>query len=271
MSYNNFKPHLISAKIQTELALETTLCAWCNTEFEGEVKQGGTVSVIESAKPTIKTYTGADLESEYIDTAEGILKITEAKYFDFRVKDIDAAMTKSSLFDQHTEDAKRGLAEARDKFVGGLAIGAGKVVASTEVSTDAGACALLDDAILTLRQNNVPTKIPICADVPWWYYYKVLKYLIDLDTNNSQFLKTGVLKQYMDLLIRPTNCLTNDGTDDHLMIRTKKAIAFASGFDKVEAYRTEKNFCDGLKGLDLYGGKVMRPKELVCIKAHRSA
>ena len=53
-----------------------------------------------------------------------------------------------------------------------------------------------------------------------------------------------------------------------MMIRTKKAIAFAGQINETEAYRPEQLFKDDVKGLDTYGAKVVRPKELYVVKAH---
>ena len=43
----------------------------------------------------------------------------------------------------------------------------------------------------------------------------------------------------------------------------------ASAIDKVEAYRPQNLFSDAVKGLNLYGAKVIRPKELYVLKAHK--
>lgn len=52
------------------------------------------------------------------------------------------------------------------------------------------------------------------------------------------------------------------------MVRTKKAIAFANGVEKVEKCRPSKRFSDVIKGLHVYGAKLVRPKELYVIKVH---
>ena len=70
-----------------------------------------------------------------------------------------------------------------------------------------------------------------------------------------------------DILI--SNQLYNDGTDDHIIVKTSKAIACCNGIDKLEPYSPEKSFMDAIKGLNTYGAKVVRPKELYVIKAHR--
>jgi hypothetical protein len=41
------------------------------------------------------------------------------------------------------------------------------------------------------------------------------------------------------------------------------ATTYAEQISKVEAFRPEKRFADALKGLHLYGAKVVRPEALV--------
>ena len=47
--------------------------------------------------------------------------------------------------------------------------------------------------------------------------------------------------------------------------RTKRAIAFAEQLSEINAYRPEKRFADAVKGLHLYGAKVVYPKEMVLL------
>ena len=92
--------------------------------------------------------------------------------------------------------------------------------------------------------------------------------LVELKTNNDELLKKGI-SMYDGCYVRPTNNLYVDGTDYYAMIRTREAIAFASGIDKVEAYRPETLFSDAIKGLNTFGAKVVRPKELYAMRVKK--
>ena len=74
---------------------------------------------------------------------------------------------------------------------------------------------------------------------------------------------------YDNCRVKLSNNLYSDGTDEYMLVRTKNAIAFASGIDEVEAYRPERFFADAVRGLNVYGGKIIRPKELYVIRAHK--
>ena len=53
------------------------------------------------------------------------------------------------------------------------------------------------------------------------------------------------------------------------MIRTDKAIALAAQVSKTEAYRPDKFFADAVRGLDVFGAKIVRQNEIYVIKAHK--
>jgi hypothetical protein len=53
----------------------------------------------------------------------------------------------------------------------------------------------------------------------------------------------------------------------HMCIaRTKRAISFAEQLSEINAYRPEKRFADAVKGLHLYGAKVVCPNEMVTLE-----
>ena len=93
------------------------------------------------------------------------------------------------------------------------------------------------------------------------------KKLQTLFTDNVEYVKRGAVGKYNNCYLRMSNNLYNDGTNDWEMIRTKKAMAVANAIDKVERARKEQGFADIVKGLHVYGGKLVRPKELYVIKA----
>ena len=51
---------------------------------------------------------------------------------------------------------------------------------------------------------------------------------------------------------------------NEIITMTPDAVTFANQVTKVEAYRPEKGFRDGVKGLCLCGAKVIQPKA-VCV------
>ena len=59
--------------------------------------------------------------------------------------------------------------------------------------------------------------------------------------------------------------------DDYAVIAGyPKAISFAEQINKVEAYRPEDSFSDALKGLHVYGAKLVRPDGIATVIASQT-
>ena len=271
MAYANFKATIWSKYIQREIERKCRLVEWCWKEFEGEAKKGERVKITGIGPVTIGDYTGADIaDPEAVEDASVYIDIDQAKYFNFAVDDIDKAQATDGLFEAISAEAIHRMARARDSFVAGRAVDAGGKSASAAITTAAGAKTAIDTGILYLRENDVDIEDDVIIELVPFLYNLFKDKLVELKTNNDELIKKGIVGMYDNCYVRVSNNLYNDGTDYYSMIRTKRAIAFAGGISETEAYRPEKRFSDALKGLNVYGGKVVRPKELYAIKARKS-
>lgn len=266
----NFKPTYWSKYCQTELKKDLIIANWCDYEFEKEFKLGDKLKIVGAVKPTIQRYIpGKDLDIEKLGDNSQYLEITESDAFAFEVDDVDRAQSVPEYLTTEFNEAKEALAESADKFVGTLAqnANADMISASTAITVD-NSLSVIDDAHIKLYKNDVSSKTELAADLNPSHIVKLRTKLASLFTENVEFVKRGALGKYANTYLRMSNNLYNDGTDDYEMIRTKKAIAFAGRIDKLETARKEKGFSDIIKGLHVYGAKLVRPKELYVIKAH---
>lgn len=267
----NFKPMFWSKYCQTELKKDLVLSNWCDYQFEGEFKFGARLKVVGAVRPTIQKYVpGKDLTIENLGDNSQYIDITESDAFAFEVDDIDAAQSSPGYLETQFDEAKTALAESADAFVGKQAMHADKGMfsESTDISTLTSFLKPIDDAHQKLYKNNVSQKTELAADLNPEHIIGIRKELSELFTDNVEFTKRGALGKYANTYLRMSNNLYNDGTDDYEMVRTKKAIAFCGQINKVETCKKEKGFADIVKGLHVYGAKVIRPKELYVIKAH---
>lgn len=273
MSYNNFKQTVWSAKIQTDLEKELVLANFCNREFEGEARENEYVKIIGASRPTVRTYTpGSSLAAaeQPIDTSV-LMKIDKFDYTHFSVEDIDEAQSSSAgILAVDMGESAKALAEAADAYIGTLAANATHISSSASGNSDAEAKTLVDAAFVRLWTNGVRIGDELELVIPPWFYDFFKSSLQSSLTDNVQLIKTGVVGYYNGAAVKMSTNLYNDATDDYIMLRTRKAIAFASGINKVEAYRPEAGFRDAVKALHTYGGMIVRPKELYVIKAHNS-
>jgi hypothetical protein len=263
MAVTHFIQTIWSKKIQDKLELECKLVDYCHREYEGDCKYAQSVKILGVGEPTIGDYTGEDIEIEKMSDESQILTIDQAKYFAFYVDDVDKAQSVPGLPEKFQEKSVHALAVARDTFVANLIKSATNATTATALTAEAVKEAI-DEAIVKMRERNFNEdgRIEISPAV-----YNVFKNcLITLSTNNPEYIKKGIVGMYDGFEVLMSNNLAKDSTNVYCDIRGKKAIAFAGQIDKVEACRAEKRFADIIKGLDVYGGKVIDNERIQVIK-----
>lgn len=269
MSYANFKPTFWAKEIQKALERKCKIVPDCWTAFEGECKQGEKVKIVGIGDVTIGDYTGTLPDPETLADSSVYMDIDKAKYFNIKIDDIDKAQAKEGMLEMYLEQVTDKMAVERDKHAASMAQQAGGISASTKVTTPAQAKTLVDAGLVYLRENDVDITDKVLIEIPYFFYQLFKDYLVEVKTDNDKLIEKGIVGYYENCLVKYSNNLYNDGTDTWGMIRTKKGIAFAGGIDKTEAYRPEKSFSDALKGLNTFGAKSVRPKELYALKVHK--
>ena len=270
MGYANFKQTFWSKHIQHELEKKAILAEFTNREFTGEAKFGNSVKILGVGRPTIGDYTGASIgDPEEVADSSVMLTIDKRKFFNFAVDDVDKAQSTPGLMESLMEEATLAMALTIDSAIAAQAVNAGAFSTSAQINTAALAKTAVDAGILALRENDVQISDDVVMEIPPFMYQLLKDKYIELDTANSEMMKKGIMGYYDNVRVRVSNNLYNDGTDYYAMIRTKKAIAYVNQIDSTEPYRPQGGFKDAIKGLNVFGSKVTRPKELYCIKVHK--
>ncbi len=270
MSYANFKPTIWTAAIERTLKQKTILTDFCNTAVKGQPSYGNTVNILGAGIPSIRKYD-PEKGLETVDQPTGTvtpLLIDQANEFNFMVDDIDDAQTTPDLMPSLMDEAAGGLAKERDCYIASLATTAENASDSIAITTSAQAKKAIDAALRKLRENNVTPDKNVRIELTYWMYQLFRDYLVEAKTANDALLKNGTIGMYDGCAVAYSNNIHNDGTDDYCMIRTDKAIALAAQITKTEAYRPEKFFADAVKGLDVFGAKVVRQNEIYVVKCH---
>ncbi len=269
MAYENFIPSVWSEAINRGLERECVFVQDCNRQYEGDVsKMGDSVHILGVGKPTIKSLERANASSD-IDAAEEvadssvILNINQIRYFNYKVGDIDKAQAVGGLMDALSEETAEGISNEMDKFVANMATDATKLYTEDKVVTKDNVLDILDDAIEALQVNDVNIASGVSITISPRFYKLFKKAYIEKDTNNSEFLKNGVVARYGAVTVRMSKNVAKTGDTDNMMIRTKRAIAFVNPLTHTEAYRPEKSFADAVKGFVLFDGKIVRPTEII--------
>ena len=260
MSINNFSPEVWAARVFVGLRKAQVLAALVNRDYEGEISQFGDTVKINSIGPvTVSAYTknSGTLSLQTLDDSQMNLLIDQMYYFNFQVDDVDKRQQQGNVMSVAMDDAAYRLADTADTYLGTLYSQAGTTVASTTYNS-LTAYALLLTLKQKLDEKNVPAEGRYCVIPPWFETKLLLAEVIVENTSNDAF-QNGKIARCAGFDLRRSNNLYNDGTYDMVMAGTSRAIAYAEQINKVEAYRPESKFCDAVKGLHVYGAKVVDP------------
>ena len=268
---SNFQQTIWSKSILRSLNKITSLRNHCNFQYEKDSKNAKEVKILSVNRPTIRTYVpGTAITRESATDSSQLLLLNQYRYFNFEVEDIVKAQSVPGLMEALTDEAGKGLAEEGDKYVAEVVkqgVSAGEIVASESITlTTENAMASVEEGFATLYGNDCKVSDMFyleVAPVPFTIYRQALT---ELSTNNPEILKKGAVGKINNAYVCIENLLPNDGTSYFNILRTEKAIAFAEQIDKVEHYRPEDAFTDAVKGLYVFGAKVVRPKEIYVMK-----
>ena len=262
-SITNFIPAVWSAKILEALEVEAKLVDNCWREYEGEVKHASAVHILGVGDVTVGDYGSKDIDVERIDDAGQTLIIDQAKYFAIEFDDVEKAQTVPGLFEATQKEAVHKLAVARDSFVA-LKIKEGTHITTAASLEDKAVKAAIDAGLVQLKKRNFNEEAVIELSPEGAMAF--MNDLTVVSTDNPEYIKKGVIGYYHGHKVIESNNLFSDETHTYCAIRGKKAIAFAGQLDKVEAIRRELRFSDMVRGLDVYGAKVIDDDRLQVIK-----
>ena len=285
MALTNFIPEIWSARLLQNLhkALVYGQPGIVNREYEGEIRDAGDTVRINAIGPvTIGTYTRNTNMSapETLTDAQSILTIDQSKTFNFQIDDLDKVQQKPSVMDEAMREAAYALRDVMDQYIAGLytqAASANLIGTTASPKTDVlsggtnKSYDYLVDLSVLLDNANVPDAGRWVV-VPPWYHGVLLK--------DSRFVSTGSAQAESRLanavigsaagftVIKSNNVPNTSATKYRIIAGHSMAWSMAMQVTKIEAYRPELRFADAVKGLQLYGAKVVRPQALAVLCAN---
>lgn len=271
----NFQQTIWSKSILRSLEKITSLRNHCDFQYEKESKNAKEVKILSVNRPTIRTYVpGTALVRESAADSSQLLQLNQYRYFNFEVEDIVKAQSVPGLMEALTDEAGKGLALEGDMYVAEVvktAVDGGEVTASaTEIAlTNSNAMASVEDGFTVLYQNDCKVSDTFYLELAPKVFTTYRQQLTELSTNNPELLKKGAVGKINNALVCIENCLPESDTAHYNILRTNKAIAFAEQIEKVEKYRPEDAFTDAVKGLYVFGAKIVRPKEIYVMKTKK--
>lgn len=271
----NFIPEIWSKKMQAKFYASTVLGEIANHDWEGEIKGSGS-KVIIRAIPTVAigdygiggTINYQDLEDDKIE-----LLIDKAKYFAFKVDDIDEVQSDIEIVNKTTQDASEQMKITVDTDVlGNIYTDAANVMASTVV-TASNVLVWIINAGTALDEANVPESGRWLVIPPWIAGMIKQSDLKDasLAGDGQSIMRNGRLGMIDRFTLYNSNNIALTGVAAsgtfHCIAGTKHFISFASQFVKTETLRLQNSFGDAIRGLKVYGYKATKPEAGVYMPA----
>lgn len=271
---SNFQQTIWSKSILRSLEKITSLRNHCNFQYQKESKNAKEVKILSVNRPTIRTYVpGTAIQRESATDSSQLLQLNQYRYFNFEVEDIVKAQSVPGLMEALTDEAGKGLALEGDKYVAAIVkedvesdAPTVSVSANVIALTNKNAMESVEAGFAKLYENDCKVSDTFYLEVAPTVFTTYRQQLTELSTNNPEILKKGAVGKINNAFVCIENCLPTGNGAHYNILRTDKAIAFAEQIDKVEHYRPEDAFTDAVKGLYVFGAKIIRPKEIYVMK-----
>lgn len=249
-----------------------------NRDYEGEIRDvGDRVTIRDLDNVTIATYTknSTVIDPQTLTDNERTLIIDQSKYFAFELDKIDEVQQPGDTIGKARANAGYQLAKTADTFLWSLYTGAdaGNQLGTVAVTSAALAYTQLRLLALALDEADCPEDGRWAA-VPPWFHSLLLESNLFLDASaygNDMPIKKGVVGEAAGFTILKTNQSPLVTGDDYaVMAGVAQAISFAEQIVDVVEYQPENAFSKAVKGLHVYGGKVVRPTFLATVVASQT-
>lgn len=277
MSTDKFIPTIWSARILSALEKQLVYTKFFNRDYEGEIRDAGdTVKIGLVGAPTVKKYTkGSEIAApDDVTVTDATLSIDQADYFNIAVDDVDAAQSKINLLESASSQTGYAFGDVTDKYLAGLLVaGTGGTIgtkSSPKSITDAkpeDAYNLLVDLKVALDRQNCPTAGRVCVVPPEFegFMLKDSRFVAVATNDSNERLTEGTVYKSAGFEIHVSNNAPHEdgvGSDSttvyDVIAGCDQSGTYAEQILNTEAYRPEKSFKDAVKGLHVYGAKVLR-------------
>jgi len=270
MAIDHFIPEIWASKTLMPLNKALVYGSIVNRDYQKDIiNQGDTVNINSFAQPTIGDYTknGSAGAPETLTSSGQALLINQAKFFNFEIDDIDKAQQTPKIMTDAMSEAGYGLADAMDQYIASLNTGvaAANIVGlgndtTPVVPTKSDIYLYMTTAGQLLTEANVPMNGRWCV-IPAWVY-KLLQDSGEFTRATSlgdSVVQNGLIGSVAGFNVYVSNNVPNTtATKYKVMFGYNGAITLADQINSVEAFRPEASFSDAVKGLHVYGAKLVR-------------
>ncbi len=286
----NFIPEIWSGKLIENFYDATVLAAISNTDYEGEIRSmGDTVNIRTTPEITIKTYVkGQNLTVENPDKPKLQLVIDKGEYFACVEDDVDKVQADINMMDTWSKDASERMKIKIDQRVltdilpeiaaANKGASAGRISGNINLGTTGTPAALTKDgasstiAVLdylvdlgtVLDEANCPEQnrfVVIPAKMAGMIKKSDLRDA-SLSGDGTSILRNGRLGMIDRFTVYVSHNLAVTSGKYSIVAGHKMGFTFASQMTNMETIRSEATFGNIIRGLQVYGYKVVKPEAL---------
>jgi hypothetical protein len=276
----NFSPIIYSKQVQVAFRKASIVEAITNSDYFGEIAQmGDSVKVIKEPEITVKAYArGTTITPQDLDdvntTVNGAKAVSTASSGSNLV---GAELLASMSLDASDFTNTSGTAGAANSCIGIEPRAGGATAAKSSTAGNAFPLQILARMSRLLDQQNVDTQGRWIAIDP--VFIEVLKdedsRLLNSDFGGSGLQNGLVLNNLHGFQVYTSNNLPSLGTGPAttggvnssnmgiIVAGHSSAVATAEQINKTETYRDPDSFADIVRGMHLYGRKILRPEAIV--------
>ena len=260
----HFIPEVFSKKLQAKFYAQTMLSEVTTNEYEGEISGlGNKVNIRSVPAVTVADYSGS---LSYADVTSGTieLNIDKAKSYAFKVDDILREQADIDFMNEAANDAAQNMKIAIEQDVfANVAAGSSltDINATPSNLTSSNILGFILDAGQTLDENNIPEdgRYMIISPAAATLLKQSELRQAYLTGDNVSPLRNGFIGTVDRFNMYVSNNLVTASGVTSGLYGHPKAIAYASQMTNTESVRLESSFGDGVRGLAVYGYKVVLP------------
>ena len=277
----NFLPIIYSQKVQKFFRTASVVEDITNTDYAGEIENfGDTVNIIKEPTITVSSYTrGGQINIQNLADDQLQLTVDQANAFAFKVDDIEERQSHINFEALATSSGAYALKDSYDEnVIAAMFSGAGTTVGSDGSGTDTGfgtsetdPTDILANSAKRLHAADVPTDNRWFLGTPEFYEQlgQASAKLMDASVtgDGASPLRNG---NVLDGLVNGfrlymTNNFAASSTSNYfkVMFGHMSSTATANQIAKTEVVRDPDSFADIVRGLHIFGRKVLRTEALI--------
>ena len=282
---DNFIPAIYSQKVQKFFRTASVVESITNTDYAGEIENfGDTVKIIKEPTVTVASYTrGSTINTQDLQDDQITLVVDQANAFAFKVDDIEERHSHVNFEAVASSSGAYALKNAYDAnviaamFAGATAVGSdgsGNDVGTYAEGTSLGTAEIDPINIISnhakrLNANDVPEENRWFLADPTFYEElgKANSKLMADTTGSAKPLRGG--KVYNGKIhnfdMYMTNNFAASSTSNYYKVMSghMSSTATANHIAKIKVVRDQDSFADVVRGLHVFGRKVLRSDALI--------